>query len=421
MTQPLAALAAGAPAPVFVVGGPGTTVTIRALRLCNEVDVVDSPRQANVLVVVGELPQSLEGPARAMHDQLSLPRVTVRWSPRGDVGTQELAMQVVAAHRQLLDGTRSAEPFLGADEDPAPWRGVGPYGQGGTGMTGGTPYGRPLTGRAPDRDGLQLDQVSLTVGPFFAAFPVGLVLHVKLQGDVLQEVAVEANPFARAVGPPDDVFRRALRHPVPIADLELARARHHLGWLSDALRIQGLGALGRNALAVAERLGPGDGDAVAALVAAVRRSGVLRWSVGPVGHLSLSAVAGRGLGPLARAAGIREDARQLDPAYQELGFEPVLGIDGDARARWEQRLAETAQAVDLAGRPRDRLTGRTDMVEAPRGPLSPGATEPAARLLDLVPEVMVGLEWGDAVAALASLDVDIAEAARSVVPAGAPG
>lgn len=51
---------------------------------------------------------------------------------------------------------------------------------------GGHPYGRPLAGRAPGRDGLEFDQLPLRVGPFFPHFPPGLVLHVELQGDAIQ-------------------------------------------------------------------------------------------------------------------------------------------------------------------------------------------------------------------------------------------
>ncbi len=64
--------------------------------------------------------------------------------------------EIVRLHRALLLGRSSSPPIL-PDVEPSPWRGVGPYGQGGKGMTGGVPYGRPLAGRGPDRDGLELD------------------------------------------------------------------------------------------------------------------------------------------------------------------------------------------------------------------------------------------------------------------------
>ncbi|PLS75667.1 MAG: hypothetical protein CYG61_05955, partial [Actinobacteria bacterium] len=148
----------------------------------------------------------------------------------------------------------------------------------------------------------------------------------------------------------------------------------------------------------------------------------LRWATAGVGALEPAAVSGRGLGPVARACGLGEDARQLDRTYQELGFTPVRTDGGDAWARWRQRLAEAAQALDLAQRAAERRTTPLGVVESPRGPLSAEAATPSASLLRLVPGVMVGRDWGDAVAAVASLDIDLEEAARSPASsAGAPG
>lgn len=74
----------------------------------------------------------------------------------------------------------------------------------------------------------------MRVGPFFAPFPTRLVLDVTLQGDVVQEAIVPGNAFVasgeegtlvRATGDP---FHTALGESVRIADLERARARHHL-------------------------------------------------------------------------------------------------------------------------------------------------------------------------------------------------
>ena len=174
--------------------------------------------------------------------------------------------EIAAACRRLRDELlrrhRASSPDVLPDLDPAPWRGVGPFGQGGTGMTGGVPYGRPLAGRADDRDGLKLDQILVRVGPFLPPFPPGLLLDVKLQGDVIQEVTIpDAAPRTTPVSPggegpssgpwserttplpaagEDSPFTAALTRPVPIAQLELSRARHHLAWLAEALRVSGL-------------------------------------------------------------------------------------------------------------------------------------------------------------------------------------
>src|SRR3546814_14127208 len=71
-----------------------------------------------------------------------------------------------------------------------PTRRFSDLGQGGTGMTGGVPYGRPLPGWAEDRDGLKLDQLQLRLGPAYPGLPPGLVLDLHMQGDILQDVGI---------------------------------------------------------------------------------------------------------------------------------------------------------------------------------------------------------------------------------------
>jgi hypothetical protein len=406
-------VAAEAPVPVFVAGGASAGRVRQQLRTSPAVVVCDSPRHAAVLAVVEPVPAPLRAVVSSVHDQLAHPRTTVPWPAETDLA--EGVAIIVAASRDLLLGSKGSEPALLPDVDPVPWRGVGPYGQGGKGMTGGTPYGRPLTGRAPDRDGLELDQLPVTVGPYLPALPVGLVVKVKLQGDVVQEATVGDNPFADdPIVELDPIFLQALVEPVPVAHLELARARHLLRWLGDALRVQGLTALGQRALSLAADLRTTDGRSVERLLAGVRRSGVLVWSLTDRDDLGPRATSGVGLGPVARAAGHPEDARLLDPAFGELGFRPVVGGGGGTRSRWRQRMAELGQAMELAALAGERRTGVRDLVEGPRGPLGEGAALPSAAALGLVPRLVAALEWGDAVAALVSLDLDMGEAAARV-------
>lgn len=422
LTATLARLAGGAPVPVFAVAGEGGRQRLRALALDARVELVESPRHASVLLVAGRLPRSLYAPALAVHDQLALPRRTVVWDggpspvlPDALVAGDDAVAAVVRVH----DGPDEPPALL--DVDPVPWRGIGPYGHGGKGMTAGTPHGRALPGRAPDRDGLQLDQLALRVGPFFPAFPPGLTLDVKLQGDVVQEAAVVENPFTLWPGDPTPPagplapFRTALRAPVPIATLELARARHHLAWLADALRVQGLAALGRRAALLAATVEADDAGraALARVARRIEASQVLRWSL-PGAAADPLVTASEGVGPVARAAGHREDARLLDPAYERLGFAPVVHQQGDAAARWRQRMGEADQALALAAAAGTAATTVTGVVESPRGPLTPGAGTPSAALLSLLPRTVEGMEWGDAVAAIVSLDVDMEEAAAGV-------
>ena len=137
-----------------------------------------------------------------------------------------------------------------------------------------------------------------------------------------------------------------------------------------------------------------------------------RWSTRGVGTVSADDLAGLGAGPVARAAGLAEDVRLEDPAYRALGFEPVLRDRGDAAARWAVRLAEAADSLDLAARAGDARTTPIGRIESPRGRLEPGSAA-SARLLALVPQLLRETEWGDAVATVASLDIDLDEAAHA--------
>ena len=417
----LARLAAGAPTPAFVVAGAGGRWAAEQLWLEPRIAPTLSPRAADALVVVGYLSEGLLPAVMLAHDQVAPPRLAFQWLPDGAPDDPLAAMvpgvrvveggslvEVVRdAHAGLLAGRGDGHEDAWPDVEPAPWRGVGPYGQGGKGMTGGVPYGRPLTGRADDRDGLKLDRLDVRVGPVFPPFPSGLELVVGLQGDVAQDVSVADNPF-EGTAVADEVFRRALRQAVPIAELEVARARSHLRWLGGALRVAGLHALGRRALSLGVRAAPGDADRVARLRRSLARGRGLRWLAGAVGVLREDLG-----GPVGRAAGHPRDARSEVDEYRALGFEPVTHEGGDALARWRQRVAEAEQALRLARVAGDATVGPLDVVEGPRGPLGTGPL-----LLDLLPDLLVGMEWGDLVTTVVSLDLDLEEAAvRAGVPA----
>ena len=97
-----------------------------------------------------------------------------------------------------------------------------------------------------------------------------------------------------------------------------------------------------------------------------------------------------------------------------------LGKTQDRLNDAEQRLIEAEQALELAGRAGELVTGGQGEIESPRGRLALDDS-PTGRLLELVPDLVTGVEWGDAVATLASLDLDLREvAAVTTVPTGRP-
>jgi hypothetical protein len=419
----LGRLAAAAPVPVFGVAGGGAREAIQDLRLRPELGLVDAPASASVLVVAGAIPDALRVPLCRIHDVMPHPRATLLWSavPTATPMLPGLADPVLVSgdpvpaalttYRQLVAGDRPSEPPLLPDIDPAPWRGVGPYGQGGTGMTGGVPYGRPMAELGADPDGLRLDVLPATVGPFYHCFPPGLLLDVRWAGDlVLEAKATGADAGEREIParPGLRPFLHALREPVAIAELELSRAREHLRWVAEALRIHGLAALGCRALRLAGSVRPGDAGAVLLLARLVRLARVNAWSARGVGRLAGEAIAGLGVGPVARATGLLEDVRLEDPSYRALGFEPLTHGRGDAAARMELRLHEAAQSLELAARAGDRHTRPAGRVESPRGRLDESGS-PTERLLPLLPELLSEVEWGDVVTTLVSLDLDLEE------------
>lgn len=406
----LARLAGGAPVPTHCLLGENGREKMHAFQRDGRARLMASPRHATVLLVAGALPPPLHDAARRVHDQLPEPRGVVVWGREEDAGpfddavvaqSRENALQAaVRIHRELMVGARRSTGSFGPAQNPVRWKGVGPHGQGGQGMMGGTPYGRPMAMTGPDiRDGLQLDRVSVTLGPFLPFLPPGLCLSLELQGDVIQSLQPEPPVLRRRDVP--EVFLRALDEEVAIAQLELARARHHLGATSDLLSTLGLEALARNVLGMAAELQPGDQGRVRRLERRLCRSLALRRATRGIGMMAAHALAGTG--PPARAAGAEDDARRGDPAYRALGFAPVRHRDGDAEARWRQRIAEAAQALELAERAGDARRGPDAPLEGPRGPLSWDAgTRALAALADVAP----GQAWEAFVTTLVSLDVE---------------
>ncbi|MDT0684084.1 MULTISPECIES: hypothetical protein [Roseobacteraceae] len=241
----LARWAARSPAPVFAAIGPGRQAETERLLARPGLRRAATPRDAAILLVAGDLPGDTAEALSHVHDQLPHPRATLRWQADAP---DAIAARIETAWRDICAGERDEDDHL-PDEPPNAWKGIGPHGQGGKGMMGGTPYGRPMAMTGTDiRDGLRLDRYTARFGPFLPMLPPGLVLQVTLQGDVICDLDVQAPPLAQAADAdaPDLCAARMLRL------LGLDRAAHRVmhGQSARALWLRG---------AVPKRIGRIDG------------------------------------------------------------------------------------------------------------------------------------------------------------------
>lgn len=203
----LARFAARARIGVFPATGGGADAALNYLSLDPRIALVSTPRHATILLVSGLIRDDEKDALRRIHDQLPHPRASVWWGAHplpGFEGSETVPAEadplprVVSLYGGLLTGDHASEYDLCADEPPEPWRGRGGHGQGGEGMMGGVPYGRPMAMTAADiRDGLELDAYTARFGPFLPSLlPSGLCVELTLQGDVVQKATIKSAPHA---------------------------------------------------------------------------------------------------------------------------------------------------------------------------------------------------------------------------------
>jgi len=320
--SPWRRLARGAPVEVFAAAGMGAGLAHVELASVPDLRLVASPRHATVLVAVGRFPGPLGAALARLHDQLPHPRAAVWVRPAGVVEAPaaldgaDLAQTVahasasaVAVGRALRDGAPSRPDVL-PDAPPHPFEGLGDHRQGGEGMMGGVPWGRPMAMTGPDRDGLSLDRSEVRMGPFLVGMPEGVTVDAVLQGGVVQEASVVDLDDGEGSGGSPTSLRR-----------------HRLRWLTETCRLAGLDALAARAATVA--VAPVDADHSdrdgAALVRAVRRSGlVTTWrDLGDGG--AAAARLDEVLGRLESSAADEPVAPARRPSLGELGHH-VLGL-----------------------------------------------------------------------------------------------
>ncbi len=220
---------------------------------------------ADVLAVVGEPGPELMALVEHAWDQMSEPRARI------EVHTEDGLAAALAQARETLRSApaqragAAARPRRGADADEDGQE----VDHGGMDHGDMEPDGIPLAEGAQDRDGLEMDELHLPLGPVLAHWPAGVVVRLTLHGDVVADAEVTRLDAGLEPSPADDGTTRAAR------------------LLDAAASVLTLAGLARDA-ARAARLrdacltgGSGDpaavGEAVGALAERVRRHRVLRW------------------------------------------------------------------------------------------------------------------------------------------------
>lgn len=174
-----------------------------------------SVADADVLVVVGEPGEALAAVVEHVWSQLSEPRARFHLTDEADVD----ALLIGAEEQLRTTPRRIAEPGLRHGFTPSrDDRSEEPGDHQGHDMAGGhdhgsmMPDGIPLAEGAEDRDGLEMDELHLPLGPVLAHWPAGLVLRVTLHGDVVVDADVQQLPGRAGTTPAaDDLTTHAAR------------------------------------------------------------------------------------------------------------------------------------------------------------------------------------------------------------------
>ncbi len=315
-------------------------------------------------------------------------------------------------------------------------------------------------------DGLPMEWIEAPFGPFFPGLPGGLLLTLTLDGDtvagsdarsliengdLLQHLSMDSGSFVERLANRDPLapvaYRllacRALENvagmDIPadtacarIGALERERIASHLGWLALFGQQTGFDWLRRHAASLQLKFQQADlkqilalNPAIQALTKRLKRTPLLESRTAGIGRLAPDATL---RGPVARAAGISDDARSTDKTCAALGFTPVSREGGDALARLHVRLDEIAHSIALikaagaielpAPAHVGELSGTGEaVVETPRGlarlqlTLEGGqvtATQldtPSTHHLTLITPLIEQQELGDALVIVGSLDL----------------
>ncbi|MFD3524990.1 hypothetical protein [Streptomyces sp. NPDC058653] len=350
-------------------GTPARLAAERELR-CRGWAVAPTPASADLLLVAGPDCPTLESQLDRVWRDMARPRARLRAERPEDVAS------VLDTGRARLGrterGRRSHE------------RAAADHSGDSDGM--GMPAGLPMAQLGEDRDGLTLDRLHVSLGPFLADWPAGLVVRVVLQGDVVRSAQL-GEPYATGPAGPfwsGPWIRASAGEPVRLAEAARCRAAAHLDSLGRLLAVAGWPAEALTARRLRDDLLE-RAPANAVLPRAVRFAR-------RVGRSRTLYRLTRDIGPLtaadARAAGVGG---------------PAARADGDVPARYRRWLSDALADIRRPDDGATLLDPRTE--ESPRGPWDAGRP-PSAALAALLPRLLEGAELASARLVVASLDPD---------------
>ncbi len=381
VTMRLVGLAARRPR-VLMAAMPGAT----ECRLALEAGLrrrgwaaVPSPAAADVVAACGQVPPDLAGPLAQVWSEVPEPKAYIVCAdpPSVEADLDRVAGRLADPAGGPGPGWAASQPEYACSQDDG--MGMGVHGGSGHGVDGDggmeMPAGLAMADRGADRDGLKLDQLHAGLGPFLADWPAGLVLHLVMQGDIVQEATVET----LGATPVGSFWNEPWRQAAAGGEVTAGMAARRLA----ACRLDGLGRL----LAVA-----GWPDA----------AGAARWLRDELLAGLPTTDAARRFGRLERRVG---RSRALQWATAGVG---VIG-GPDVAARYQGWLADIAEAV----------AALDDQTPLPGSALVRSLPVPApGELLAALERAAVGAEIGAVRLMVAGVDVDLDEA---VDPAGVGG
>ncbi|VAW90571.1 Lead, cadmium, zinc and mercury transporting ATPase; Copper-translocating P-type ATPase [hydrothermal vent metagenome] len=236
-------------------------------------------------------------------------------------------------------------------------------------------------------DGLAMDWIDVAFGPFFPGLPGGLLLSLTLDGDTVAGSSVNSlvgnQPLLLSPTMGIDNFIERLATFEPLApncyrllaclaienaaaievESRIAKARvvaveqerivSHLGWLAMFGRQTSFDWLLQRAESLQRQILQADLKQIVALQPAVSamhkrllRTPLLKSRTRGIGRIIVSSDNTLS-GPIARASGIKNDTRNSNPIYHELGFVQANGTGGDVQARLQLRIDEINHSLAL--------------------------------------------------------------------------